>query len=87
MEGLERLRVALIECPLSLYHDGDYALSQPLREITRPGVFQYFVYQKKKALYGRCACGCGRTKGFHGSGPWDVARVEGDSESLCLCAT
>jgi hypothetical protein len=70
MKGLGRLRVDVITSPVSPYHDGDYELSQPLQDITTAAILEYFVYNKRKVLVGRCGCGCGRAEGFHESRPF-----------------
>ncbi|KAF2440868.1 hypothetical protein P171DRAFT_84509 [Karstenula rhodostoma CBS 690.94] len=62
MKGLGFLRV-----DLELYAE---VVLQPLQEITAPAIFEFFVWNKRKAFAGRCGCGCGRAESFHGSGPY-----------------
>jgi hypothetical protein len=80
MKGLGLLTVNLNTVQTDPYKDGDVELSQPLREITGPALLHLYVYGERKALTGRCGCGCGRAEGFHGSGPWNVSGPEDDSE-------
>lgn len=82
MEGIQLLRVDLIRCPRGPHHHSGYELSQPLREITNPAVFEYFVFKERDALAGRCGCGCGRAEGFHGSGPFDRWSVVSSTPSV-----
>lgn len=58
MEGLERVSVKLVETPLDPY--GEDEILQPLGDIKRPIVLECFEFNERRALVGRCWCGCGR---------------------------